>query len=402
MRRHASAGTGKHHRRQQGDEGHGRDRGPASAGTRRRKARQRRQRRPAPPPVSRLRLDADLGRQHAEQPERRAAARRSPARASAQTIQGPGRGRAGQRGRAGGHQQIGGAEPEAERQEDDEDLRRPPASAKPTRGGEERRGAGGGEQGRQGAGEEIAQQPVLAVGGARPGARRNPAAAPRTSPRDCRRSTVSSRAMAARNSGCWNWKPQPTASPAALQARRPGRQRGGSSPARRRRWRGSSGARARVGVSPWPTKASSFSDSTGSTQGMRLRMSPPSRAASSAGSRAEPPIAGAGTALASRPRVPSATVSSSGVPASSGALGVALDVDGEARRRARRLEGDFRGGKIEPGRALDDEIGATSGKAESHRDDEARIRLLALAHGWRRGAGHGRCRRPAPGSDSGR
>ena len=43
--------------------------------------------------------------------------------------------------------------------------------------------------------------------------------------------------------------------------------------------------RTRCGLAapPWPTKASSLRESTGSTQGMRLRIRPPSKAASKAG-----------------------------------------------------------------------------------------------------------------------
>ena len=85
------------------------------------------------------------------------------------------------------------------------------------------------------------------------------------------------RIMAMRNQDCWNWMPQPTAMPAALTHT--------SAPARSRNETTMPAAEAkklrltaRRSPPPWPTTPRSLIERTGSTQGMRLRISPPSTA----------------------------------------------------------------------------------------------------------------------------
>ncbi len=91
------------------------------------------------------------------------------------------------------------------------------------------------------------------------------------------------RARAPTTAGDCSWKPQPTAAPPALAAStRPARLRKATStPARKARpW-----PRASPGSWAWAARLAAFIDSTGNTQGIRLRIRPPRKANSTAGRR---------------------------------------------------------------------------------------------------------------------
>ena len=104
------------------------------------------------------------------------------------------------------------------------------------------------------------------------------------SPHRLRQKSTTTTARKATKPGCWNCTPQPTAAPAARKetAASPSARKEARMPAEVARAPRTTSAR------PWPalrTRPKSLSESTGSTQGMALRMSPPSTASSSVRAR---------------------------------------------------------------------------------------------------------------------
>ncbi len=115
------------------------------------------------------------------------------------------------------------------------------------------------------------------------------------------------RARAPTTTGDCSWKPQPTAAPAALAAStRPARPRNvTSTPARK----ASPCALASPGWWAWAARLAAFIDSTGNTQGIRLRISPPTKANSTAETRPRSAPGGGGMAALACPAVDWATAS---------------------------------------------------------------------------------------------
>ena len=128
-------------------------------------------------------------------------------------------------------------------------------------------------------------------------------------------------ATAAMNTGCWNWMPQPTASPADFSAINPE----ASSSSEKMMPAAVARKLARTvagGALPYLTRDISFNDSTGKTQGIRLRIRPPSSAKANMKTPVRiddiwpAPTPAAMTALCSTARRPSTSVIVTGRPAS--------------------------------------------------------------------------------------
>ena len=124
-------------------------------------------------------------------------------------------------------------------------------------------------------------------------------------------------AIAAKNQGCWNWMPQPTATPACLSA--------ASTRAMARKETMIPAAVAsscrrtpRRSAPANPASSRSFSESTGSTQGMTFRINPPTSAMPRRGR-----IVGLGAKLGGVPR--------SGVAVNSAARAPSTTVNVSAR-----------------------------------------------------------------------
>ena len=161
-------------------------------------------------------------------------------------------------------------------------LRRRQADREAQRGAHERRGAGRGDGHRQHAGEEGVGHRMARLQrrhAARAGTRRTRTAPARFSP-----ISVNSAASAATTAGDCSWKPQPEllAGRAQRQHQRAQRQR---TRRPRRRCRPGRAMRWPRRSSAWRVKPTTLIASIGNTQGIRLRIRPPSSAPSSAATK---------------------------------------------------------------------------------------------------------------------